>query len=64
MSQLPRWYRKQILENKLRKVLYNPLTDVSDVQAAKKAIDKKLDQQDREYRYSQAAKTNRYLAEL
>jgi len=64
MSQMPRWYRKQVLENKLREVLYNPLSDVSDVQAAKKAINKKLDQQDRDYEYYQITKVNKYLDKL
>lgn len=61
MSQTPRWYRKKILEDKLSNVIRNPYSDVTTVQAAKKAIEKKLDQQDRDYHYSQVEQTNKFL---
>ena len=64
MSQMPRGYRKQLLENKLSYVLRNPLADQSDVNAARKAVEATLDRQDIEFRNSQRQQTDRYMSEL
>jgi hypothetical protein len=64
MSKLPRWYRKQLLENRLEKVLKNPLADQANVNAARKAVELKLDQQDFAYQQSQRHLTNKYLEQL
>lgn len=64
MGQIPRWYRKQQLEHKLEHVLKNPMADISQVQAAKEAIEKKLEQQDRDYHYSQTKQVDKYMEQL
>lgn len=64
MAQMPRWYRRQVLEHKLSSVLHNPYADISDVQAAKEAINNKLDQQESEYESSQRGLANYYFKKL
>jgi hypothetical protein len=60
MNQMPRWYRRQELEHKLKGVLSNPYSDISHVQAARKAVDETLAKQDRDYENRQMKLTNRY----
>jgi hypothetical protein len=64
MAQWPRWAREQMLREKLKEVLQNPYADVSQVQAAEKAIKMKLDQQDNQYQQDQQKRTNDYLKRL
>ena len=64
MSQWPRWARKQMLEDKLKDVIRNPYSDVASVSAAKEAIERKLDEQDREYRDRQESLTQSYMKKL
>ena len=53
MSQVPRWYRKQLLEHQLKDTLQSPYADQATVDAARKAIDEKLDEQYVRYQRSQ-----------
>lgn len=64
MSQYPRWARKQTLEHKLKDTLNNPYADQADVQAAREAVNRTLDQQDRDYQRSQENRTQHYLKKL
>lgn len=57
---LPRWYRKQLYENKLRGILYNDFSDIRDVRAAKLAIKQKLDEDDRKARNSLLRQASKY----
>lgn len=64
MAQWPRWARKQMHEQKLKGVLHNPYADVSHAAAARKAIERKLDQEDREYERWQRQLQDKYLKKL
>lgn len=64
MAQLPKWYRRKQYEHKLRHILNNPLADISDVQAARRAVDKKLENDDRDYSQQQHNKVNKLLEKL
>ena len=57
---MPRWARRQIYEHKLRKVLRNDYSDIRDVQAAKLAIKKKLDEDDAQSRQSLLRQAEKY----
>ena len=64
MNQLPRYYRKRLLEEKLGGVLTSPLSNQSDVRAARKAVEEELDHQDLIYKQAERNTINFYLTKL
>lgn len=64
MSQMPRWARKQMYEQKLADTINNPYTDQAVAAAARKAIEEKLDDDDRKFRLSQEKLTRQFKDEL
>lgn len=65
MTQMPRSYRRQYLEQKIG--LHNPgigLCDVQTVANMRKAVQIELDRQDREYQTRQAKETLKMADEL
>lgn len=65
MSQLPRWYREQLLKDKLK--LNSPVSnfiDQSDYSARLKAVQETLDQQDQEFQSKQCKLVSRYRNQL
>lgn len=65
MSQMPRWYRKQLYEHRLGLDSPNAgYMDRDDAVARRRAVQQKLDKDDRDHAKHLENRTNSYLSQL